>query len=68
MNYTQKFFGHNSTKIHQKNVKLVPKYNPAGSRNPAGFTREIPQSRGIEKTRDLVNCTHFALVSKIVLS
>ena len=57
MNYAQKIFGHNSSKIHQKNVKLVPKYNPAGSRNPAGFTREIPQSRGIEKSRDLVNCT-----------
>ena len=31
--------------------------NPAGSRNPAGFYWIIPQSRGIEKTRDLVNCT-----------
>ena len=30
--------------------------NPAGSRNPAGFYWIIPQSRGIEKTRDLVNC------------
>ena len=36
-------------------MKLVPKYDPAGSRNPAGFSGEIPQSRGIEKTRDLVN-------------
>ena len=33
----------------------MPKYDPAGSRNPAGFSGEIPQSRGIEKTRDLVN-------------
>ena len=38
-------------------MKLVPKYDPAGSRNPAGFSGEIPQSRGIEKTRDLVNRT-----------
>ena len=40
--------------IHFKNVKILPKYNPAGSRNPA---REIPQSREIEKTWDLVNCS-----------
>ena len=32
--------------------------NPAGSRNPAGFYWIIPQSRGIEKTRDLVNCIY----------
>ena len=48
-------------KFFQKKVKLVPKYDPAGSRNPAGFSGEIPQSRGIEKTRDLVNrsCLSF---------
>ena len=32
------------------------------SRNPAGFYWIIPQSRGIEKTRDLVNCSSVALL------
>ena len=38
-----------SFKIHQKNVELQSKCNPAGSRNPAGFPRQILQSRKIKK-------------------
>ena len=46
-------------KFHLEKCKNLANKESRGIRNPAGFYCIIPQSRGIDKTRDLINCIHY---------